>query len=487
MAIWAIAIVWVVAMSAMRVLHSSGSDWGTLHDPGASLLGFGSLAALGVVVSVGAGGRAGAFSGAADARFLTSSHLSERAVVLWLQLRNSAITIGRIAIAIVVYAFLFTRTHTGSAFLAMIGISVLGTMISLPSFELGQRIGQLPVQIAGGTLAGLASLAALIIGGANFLPELKPAAEAIERLGVGRFSANLWNGDPLALAFLFYLVLLVLVVSVVFAQDLYPELYAASMSWQRQLKRNRGWSSFYRPASGVERARSRSTNLSGPMVAFWKQALTLMRSPGMRIFFGIELAVAVGGGLAAGAVGRSDPSTLLAIVVGIASIVIVLLAVTGTSLANDISKPLWWIGTGSTFDKLVAWTCATSVETAVVLTLGSIALAATYGSFGLGVTCLIVSLMLPPLVRAVGVVTYSFFPAAIDQRGPAAAIRVIAIYLCLAPPTVVGIFAGVALRDGQVAAALAMLTLLAEAIVCIAIAAHRIEGRGAEFAIAETT
>ena len=429
--IWVIAIVWIVAMSALRALRSSGSSWGTLHDPAASLLGFGSLAALGVVIAVGAGGQAGAFSGAADARFLTSSQLSERSVVLWLQLRNSAITIGRIAIAIVVYAFLFTRAHTGSAFLAMIGISVLGTMISLPSFELGQRIGQLPVQILGGALAGLSALAAIVIGGANFFPVLAAPANAIERAGVGRFTALVWNGDTLALLFLLYVILLVLVVSVVFAEDLYPELYSASMSWHRQLQRNRGWSSMYRPKSGVKQARSISTNLSGPAVAFWKQWLTLLRSPSMRVFLGIELAVSVGAGLAAGAVGRSDPSTLLAIVVGVVSIVIVLLAVTGTSLANDISKPLWWIGTGTTFDKLVAWTLATSVETAVVLSLGSIALGATYGSFGLAVTCIVVSLLLPPLVRSVGVVTYSFFPAAIDQRGPAAAVRVIAIYLCL--------------------------------------------------------
>ncbi|MGR4064529.1 MAG: putative ABC exporter domain-containing protein [Vulcanimicrobiaceae bacterium] len=485
-AIWAIALVWIVAMSILRVLHSSSSDWGTLRDPAASLLGFGSLAALGVVVSVGAGGQAGAFSGAADARFLTSSQLSERSVVLWLQLRNSAITIGRIAIAIVVYAFLFTRAHTGSAFLAMIGLSVLGTMLSLPAFELGQRIGQLPVQILGGTLAGLSSVAALVIGGANFFSALTPAASALERLGVGRFAAMIWNGYTPALLLLFYIIVLVLALSVVFAEDLYPELYAASMSWQRQLKRNRGWSSMYRPASGVKQARSHSTNFSGPWIAFWKQGLTLLRSPAMRIYFGIELIVAVGGGLAAGAVGRSDPSTLLAIVVGVVSIVIVLLAVTGTSLANDISKPLWWIGTGTTFYKLAAWTCATSVETAFVLTLGSIALATVYGSFGLAITCVIVSLMLPPLVRSVGVVTYSFFPAAIDQRGPAAAVRVIAIYLCLAPPTVVGILAAAFLRDGLIAAALALLTLLAKGILCIWIAANRIEGRGAEYAIAET-
>jgi len=84
------------------------------------------------------------------------------------------------------------------------------------------------------------------------------ARNAIERAGVGRFTALVLNGDTLALLFLFTSSFWSLVVS----RRIRRNLYRSSLGvheLHRQLQRNRGWSSMYRPSRRKQPARSRRT------------------------------------------------------------------------------------------------------------------------------------------------------------------------------------------------------------------------------------
>lgn len=483
--LWIAAIGVVIFFSWSRAARSGRATAHVmLADPFATIVGFAAIAALGIIAGGAGGGAVGTFYDAADARYLTMSSLPERAVVLWLQLRNSILTLLRLGFAMLMYALFFARGSSAGAFFAMTGGLFLATMMPLPVFEAARHTSRTLIRGIGYALATLSALCAAVVGGALAFPQLQEISARLIALHVGTVASLLWRGDSHALLALYGAALALLLIGVSAAYDVYPELYEAAMKFGGGSRRR--WLAMHRPEKGRKSASSSSTRASGVWTYFWKERITVSRAPALRMMFFIELAVGVIGGAIAGVAAKGRPEVLGGLVGGIGAALIILLAASGTSLARDVSKPIWWMGAGSTFAKVAAWCWATSLDSTIVFAGGLTAMSLGSGLRGLLYLGLPAALVLPPLIRAVGVVTYTFFPSAIDQRGPIAALRIFVIYGCLVPPIAAGILGGIFAHNAMIGFLCAFAVLIVEGSACLWIAASKLEGRGAEFAIAET-
>ena len=486
--VWVMLIAWVgftiYGRAQGGVSHHSPFGFSPLLP---SIFGFLGLVLFSSTLFQGAKGRVATFANAADARFLICSRLNPLIVIFWLQIRNSALIFLRISLVIIVNVLLFSHGNGLQSFLGISGLFVLFTITPLPTFELSRRLPGPIVPIAALVLMS-ASILALALCAASFaFPALSSVATYIENLGIGTATVALWSGSTAAVAIVWGVNALIITLGELGASDIYPELYSSTLTWAARWSRARGWNHLSRPKAGVKDVRSIGTPFQGVMVAFWKEQIAYMRSPGVRTMFFVELGVAVIAGIIGGIVGRHDQEALGTIIGAAFSIIVLLLALSGTSLVHDISKPIWWIGSGSTLAKLTTWSIATSLDSIVILVLGSLSLGIASGNALYALIGCTLALLVPSFVRAIGVATYSFLPAAIDQRGPVAIIRALMLYVLFAPPVALGIFVGAQTSSAFLAIAVALGTTIAEGMLALLIAAKKIEGRGAEYSTAEVS
>ncbi|MHB8462909.1 MAG: putative ABC exporter domain-containing protein [Vulcanimicrobiaceae bacterium] len=486
--VWTILIAWIgftiYARAGSGMPH--GSPFGTAAIL-PSMFGFAGLGIFASALFQGTKGRVATFSNVADARFLIGSHLNPRIVIFWLQIRNSALIFLRISLVILANVLLFSHGNGLASFLGISGLLVLFTVTPLPTFELSRRLPSNVVAIVA-TVLTIASFLALALSAATFaFPSLSSVALFIEHTGVGWATMALWSGTPVAIATLWGINAVIIALGEFGATDIYPELYASTLTWAARWSRARGWNHLSRPKAGVKDVRSISTPFQGVMVAFWKEQIAYMRSPGVRTMFLVELGVAVISGITAGIIGRHDQEALGTIIGAAFTIIILLLALSGTSLVHDISKPIWWLGTGSTLAKLTTWSVATSLDSIVILALGSLSLGIASGNAVYATIGITLALLVPSFVRAIGVATYSFLPAAIDQRGPVAVLRALMLYVLFAPPVALGIFVGIQTSNAYFGVATALVVTILEGMLALVVAAKKIEGRGAEYATAEVS
>ena len=486
--VWAILIAWVgftiYARAGSGASHRSPFGTAAILP---SMFGFAGLVLFSSALFQGAKGRVATFANVADARFLICSRLDPRIVIFWLQIRNSALIFLRISLVIIVNVLLFSHGNGLQSFLGISGLIVLFTVTPLPTFELSRRLPGNSVAIAAMVLMS-ASFVALALCAASFaFPAFSIAATFIEHIGIGWATMALWKGSLAAVAILWGLNALIIAFGELGAADIYPELYSSTLTWGARWSRARGWNHLSRPKAGVKDVRSIGTPFQGVMVAFWKEQIAYMRSPGVRTMFFVELGVAVIAGITGGIIGRHDQDALGTIIGAAFSIIVLLLALSGTSLVHDISKPIWWIGSGSTLAKLTTWSIATSLDSIVILLLGSISLGIASGNAVYAVIGCTLALLVPSFVRAIGVATYSFLPAAIDQRGPVAIIRGLMLYVLFAPPVASGVFVGMQTSNAFLGIATALGITILEGMLALIVAAKKIEGRGAEYATAEVS
>jgi hypothetical protein len=156
------------------------------------------------------------------------------------------------------------------------------------------------------------------------------------------------------------------------------------------------------------------------------------------------------------------------------------------SLAQDIAKPLWWMGDGSTFAKLAAWTIGSTLPVMAFFTLMTVvALAIATPKFVAVIVVLVCSSILAS--RAIGVLGYALTPSLLDQRGPGVIIRVLLFYLACIPPAALGIVTGILSRNAQIGLLTAALAFAGEGAACIVFAAIRFNGGALEVALAEAS
>ena len=469
---------------------------GGIPEPYASALFFGALLVLSLVLVSAAGGRTGAFTSLADARFLIGSHLRERNVIVWLQLRTSWRLIARMLFLIIFYTILYSSAGSFLGMvLSMMAFIAFAASLAIPTMRLqrrfGTRIGYVLPAVTGA--CGLAGLGAL--GVAALYPQQAHIGAVVVHVGFGRLVQSMFAGAWLPIASLFALTLLAGTTAYWGARDLYPELYRGSsraLDFVRRRKRNPfAFQSAGRgPSRAVTSERvSASGGMRGAWSLLWKDWVVFKRSRGPSSVFVIGAIVASVAGVGFGVFVRRMPHPLAASIglgASLANLLVIFVALySATSLAADIGKPLWWLNADALRARLYVHVAATSWRLAVCIALSLIAWAFVIQNAMFALAAIPLAICVVAFLRAIGLALYSVFPSAIDQRGPIAMLRVFALYLLVLPPlaagTMTAIFTHVAAGGIGVAVAFAIV----EALLLVEFAAYRIARSGVAFARAE--
>ncbi|MDQ2663042.1 MAG: hypothetical protein M3Y18_03275 [Candidatus Eremiobacteraeota bacterium] len=481
-----------------RYPKMSGAYHG-IPDPYATAAFFGVVAFLAVTCLIAAAGRVGPFSGPADARFIIGSKLRERNVILWLQLRTSWFLLGRFLIMALIYSVVFPQVGTVSGMtLTIMGIAALSSTCAMPILRAQvQGFGKaltavLSVILYGSFAAGLCAVASLLLPAAGHL------SGGVVHLGLGRIITGLLSGNAEMLTVLYVLVVAGIALSFFGSTDLYPELYASSLktvAWRAARRRNPFGTPFQsnaqRSQASPQRIASGTTNAAGAWTTVWKDWVVFRRSRAALVVFGLSLLGAIVAGVVAGAAARIS-SDAIAPSIGIASslgfvIVIFLTLGASISLAEDVRKPIWWLSTATLRQRLYVWLGASSWRTAACVSAGLIAWAAVLHSVAFALLGTVAAVCAVLFVRCIGLALYAIFPSKLDQRGPVAMIRLLLVYVLLAPVAATATVTGIFARSGLAGGAAGIAVLIFEGFFLAEFAVRRVAGVGAALAQAEET
>lgn len=498
MIVYVVAIGYFGFLAWVRTLHPRAGNYGTtiptiIPEPYASAILFAFVTLLGVIMYGAASGFLGVFSSTADARFLCGSKLSERAVVTWLQVRRCASAVVRWILLLVFYSLIYHRAGGFSSLApSLIAGALLTVATAIPILKLRTTRGRGTAQLFSAAIiaAGLLPLSILLasILGAGLIPW----ARHIESIGAGfavnaLFSRNVWGVSAMYAA-----AAGLLAFSYAVGNDLYPDLYASSLkvqAFKRQRRHLPGMATDreYRAnaASGkwlLDRAR-------GAWTIAWKEWIAFVRAPGaQRMFwFGFIASAAVGVVLGTAAKRSGDPMGTAAVMGGsIANVIVIFITIASSfGLAEDLRKPLWWMGTDTVFSRLVAWILATPWRLSACFAAGILTFSAALGFRPVVVFAIPIAITIAVVLRSIGLALYALMPSGLDQRGPLAMLRVLLTYLCATPPIGATLLAALAVHSFAFAVGAGIVVALLEALVLIAFAAFRVSGRGAAFAQAE--
>ncbi|HZZ65559.1 MAG TPA: putative ABC exporter domain-containing protein [Candidatus Baltobacteraceae bacterium] len=494
-ALYVFAIGYVVLITAVRSHGRRAIPMTSVPEPYASVVMFVYIAVLGIMAYGAASGILGAFSSTSDARFLTGSLISERIVVVWLQLRRCAASLARMLFTIVLYSLIFSSSGTTYGIsLATLGATVVASALAVPVLRFRLSAGVSTAQTCAALLATAGIVPMLILLSSVLQPSRLSAA--IERSGAGVAFNALFNGSAQALGALYLFGVLLILLAYACGADLYPDLYAASIrALEFRSRQGRGPGAALTPdyvytKLAISAPFSRMLDgMRGPWAVTWKELLGFYRSPGMRRTFWFGMAASLGCGALFGAVASrsnnplADSLTLASVATNMIMIFVAMGSAIG--LAVDLRKPLWWIGPDPLWTRLVAWIAGTSWRMAVCICAGVM-------GWGIAMRTPVVFLAGVPLaivavlhLRAVGLVLYSLFPSTIDQRGPLSMVRVLLTYALAAPPAVAGIVLGVVFNSLPLGIAAGLAVSLLQILGLIAFGSKRIERQGVAMAQAE--
>jgi hypothetical protein len=426
-------------------------------------------------------GRSVVFAQPVDALFFSRSALNEHVVILWLQLRQLAIGAPRLLFSASLIVVIFARHGVVGPALGLTGIFLVLSVTVLPASMLSRRIPGLKSVWYAVAVCGLLILAGAIVPLVVTLPSL---ATAVEVLGSGRFLIALWHGNTIALGTLYGTVVATLAATTVWGRDIYPELYASTRMTEAARAQIRSGNIFAMPAS-TKPTHSGATYLRGPWVEIWKQAAFLRRANGAGLIAG-GTAGALLLGAVAGLLAHKSADLPFFTLLPFLFLVLVIQTTRSVSLAQDIAKPIWWMGDGSTFGKLAAWTLGSTLPLIAFATLVTIA-AFALASPRLIPTAVLLVCSTIAASRAIGVLGYALTPSLVDQRGPGMVIRVLMFYAACFPPSVLGILTGIFLHSVQAALVLTSVAFVAEGAASVALATVRFNRGALEVALAEAS
>lgn len=468
-----------------------------IPEPYASALFFAYITLLGIMSYGAASGIVGAFSSASDARFLTGSLITQRLVVMWLQLRRSGTAIARMVFTLLLYTLMFSGSGTLAGIgLATVGGTLIATATAIPMLKLRSVIGTRSAQSLAGVLTAMGILPmAVLFASIPSKSAGQVSAVWLEHAGAGWAFNALFDGHPLALLALYAFGALMIAVSYMTGTGLYPDLYASSLRVLEFRERHmRGAGATFAIEHKYEHRHARAHPildvLRGPWTIVWKEWIAFVRSASMRrmFVFGLLVCAAVGGlfgHIVAGSKNGLEESIALASMAG--NMILIFIAMgSAVGLSADIAKPLWWMGSDPLWTRLLAWNIGTSWRLGACLGTGVGVWSAMLHRPVLAAAALPAAFAVALHLRAVGLVLYSLFPSSFDQRGPLAIVRVMLTYIFAAPPAIIAII--VLVRDpqdpaGAIAAGVA--ASLLETVLLIAFASRRISGHGVAFARAE--
>lgn len=492
---WAVYGLWFGFMIFTRALTNSvqgATPIAGIPEPYASIVAWSFIGGAAILAGQATEGRVGAFASSADARFLTSSHLSPRTVAIWLQLRNSIGVMGRFLFVIVLYTVIFNKVGSmGGMSMTMALSAAFVASLAIPSLAAGRRIG---AKVFGRLTMGVVAVTAIVLV-ALTAPLVAPhgtfdaISGAIVHLRLGALLDAMLSGAGLPILALALATLAMIVLAYACASDLYPELYAASLVSFARMQRRRA---FGRGRSPVKYAASipSSTRVpfSGAWTLIWKEWLGFRRGKGFVLTLCLGLLFWCGVGMSAYAFsskGRDDSGIFGGVFFSALNIVIALSATSAVTLAADLRKPLWWLSPDAVRTRIYAWTVAAAWRLAAGIGLAMILYSALSGNYGVLSIGLPVAVIFPLALRAVSIATYAMLPAPADQRGPLAVARMLITYALVVLP-LAGLLAGrYALHNWMIGAAIALVIATIQIALLVEFTAGRLSGAGASFALAE--
>ncbi len=494
--VYVLALAYFIAVAVLRHQNRHALSMASIPEPYASALFCAYITLLGIMMYGAASGIVGAFASSADARFLSGSAISERLVIIWLQLRRSATSIARMIFTLLLYALISPASGSVAGIgLSMIGGTLIATLSAIPMLKLRRLIGTRTAQSLAGTVAaiGIFPMAILLASlPANGVSH--ETAAAVERLGLGYAFNAMFHGHAFALTALYGFAALLIGISIAMGTELYPDLYASSMRVLSFRERQRRGGAAFSMEHRYERRGTHGLHpvfgaLRGPWTIVWKEWIAFMRSPSMqRMFvFGIVIGAGVGaffGYVTSGSKDALEQTAVLASTVGNMILIFVAMG-SAVGLSSDISKPLWWMGRDALWLRLLAWTVGASWRLAACLAAGIAAWALMMRAPAMAFAGIPVAIAAVLYLRAIGLTLYSLFPSTFDQRGPLAIVRVMLTYCMAAPPVFFVIVASLAFRSIGIALTGAILCSLLETMLLVLFASARIAGQGVAFTRAE--
>jgi hypothetical protein len=508
---WIIFVVWLAVTQAGQIGflltgHSSPRALAPFHTFAATLLSaVPGLYFVLIGVVVGASKSAPAdFSSPADAHYLAGSPLSQRTVVLWLQLRkvlNPRIVIGIFVGTAVLAIYTFTPAAAIVLQLTLISafISVLG--LQLPLFLVRRKTPWLPWAVAPWALV-LVGLFLAAVGAAQVIGfrGYPPGWRVLASLPPGSLVAAGMAGDVRALAGVVILAALSVGLAVVVAGDSYPELWEASRRRFTVLRAmRRGFISPMDARRALREARAepepdrirKAASVTGTRVPagaltlVWKEWMALRRRRGGLGLMLVFLAASLLAGSVAGVVIAGSSGGAGAVVGAVVFPFVLFSAYLRVSLSTDLRNPLWWLSPAGLAQRLAAWTLAGILPYFVIIGAGGAAALVFSGHAVFAVPALAALFAFMWTMRTIGLAVYAVVPSSLDMLGPGVAIRVVAIYVLSAPPLAAGL--GPRLLTGSIVigAAGATLVALVESIGLLVFATYQIQGNGLGFARAE--
>lgn len=492
-----VAIGWFAMMAYFRSHAPAPVASFAVPEPFASAILFAFIALLGIIMYGAASGFVGAFSSAADARFLCGSHLSETAVVTWLQLRRSATVVLRTALAVLFYSVILWTGARPSA-TSLIGVSVIGATLlvaatGVPMLKLRAIAGARFAKTLAAAIVAAGLLPVAILLGSLSDPAILPWALSIEHTGAGIAANALVHGNAVAVAALYAAAIATLLLSFASGRDLYPELYASSLRMLEYRSRRRRLPGIIGGERAYHSAPARSRIFEGARGAWtiaWKEWIAFVRAPGAQRMFWLGLAGCAMAGAIFGNVARhsKDPEgAAIGMSIGVANMIIIFITIASSfGLAADLRKPLWWMGPDPIWLRLFAWVLATSWRLSICMGIGAAVFGAMMGVPDVTLAAIPIAITIAIYLRSIGLSLYALLPAGLDQRGPLAMLRALLTYIFAVPAIAATVLFAVMTHSFAVAVTAGIVCALGEALLLILFAAARIQGRGATFAQAET-
>lgn len=488
---YAVIIVYFVGMARLRAnrMHVV-----LLHEPIASAAFFAFVTLLGIIAYGAVSGFSGAFSSAAEARFLVNSKLDARTVVLWLQARRVWLVCIRMLVSVLFYTVLigFSRNIVGFG-LTVLGVSAACAAIAVPAMKMRQSIG---TRLAHAAAAGLATFG-IVPMVAALSRALMPnaAANGIAGLGFGTFANACLSGDWRALLALWGFAFALLAAAFAVGNDLYPELYVSSLralDFRKRARRGRDQThAKYEPGKRSGGAYRALSSLRGSWAIAWKEWIAFTRSPGARGMFVFTLCACALGGYVLASFALRERNPLVASLEFTPALyfgfLIFIAMGSAMNLGADVGKPLWWLGRTPLRERLFAWMFSRSWRMSACVFVCLSVWASVIHRPDFVPYAIPLSLLLVLHLSSVGLVLYSLFPASLDQRGPMGLVRVLITYTLAAPPLIAAILLAVFTQNYAIAALTATAITCVEIYAMLLFAAWRIMGSGASYAQAEGT
>lgn len=492
---------WLALIIGPQFLAGNTYRRGLTHatEPLASMIALIAIALFGVSVISQVRSSFVAFTSQADARFLVSSHISPRVIGLWLQFRRITYELVRGIFFIIVYIFIWNRQHrSGGVVLTAVAYFALTSTFAIPMLSFCRRFSARLVSVLCSALIvfSLGAAAILALSYSGHATALSAHASAgLIHLGIGNALNRMLAGDAVYLTVAYALVAVMCALAYFCTADLFPELYDVSMTalqrlhsirsglFSRANRSRQGGMQTSVPQSGMPPA-----YFSGARSIFWKEWVCFKRGGTewrfALIMWGFIWTLCGGAPLLLSK--GSDASLIYTLDINVVNLLLLFVAISSVSLADDLRKPLWWLSSGNLTQRLWAWLAAGAWRLAAGLALGMTSAGIAGHKLWLLLLAVPAACFLALYVKTIGLATYALFPSKMDARGPIMGLRVFLTYLALVPPAV-GALIGVPFQSLLVGITASLVLLCAEMFALVAFATWRIGGAGMSFAQEEAT